>query len=77
VFCCGAIGCTSNQLCVFGAPDTTCCLPNTVPIGSTCCGTLPNGCLPGTVCQQYPVGVFSCVAPSDRNTKEQVVPVAW
>jgi hypothetical protein len=79
--CCGPIVClTGVSRCAQGlTPGGFCCLPLAAPLGSTCCGNLPFGCPPGTVCVEYPAGVFTCqaVAPSDRNIKENVVPVAW
>jgi hypothetical protein len=68
---------------------TTCCGPNFCPPNSTCTEYPPGtftctgaGACPATAC---PAG-FTCVngacvpvsaVPSDRNIKENVVPVAW
>src|SRR5437763_2453938 len=78
--CCGSIVCVNlASVCVGLGPTAPCCLPPAAPAGSVCCGPLPFGCPPGTTCVEYPPGTFNCnpVVVSDRNIKENVVPVAW
>ena len=79
VFCCGPIACTPATTCVATGVGAPCCLSILAPANSTCCGPLPLGCPPGTTCVEYPPGTFNCnpVVPSDRNIKDNVVPVAW
>jgi hypothetical protein len=61
VTCCGPIACVASVTrCVATGPTAPCCLPLAAPPGSTCCGSVPNGCPPGTVCNTYPPGSFSC-----------------
>jgi len=57
--CCGAIVCAPGTRCEAGV-GATCCLPESAPAGSSCCGNLPNGCPPGTTCVESPPGTFSC-----------------
>jgi hypothetical protein len=79
VVCCGPIACAPGARCVGTGLTAPCCLAAAAAEGSTCCGPLPLGCPAGSTCIEYPPGTFNCspVAPSDRNIKERVLPVAW
>jgi hypothetical protein len=65
-FCCGPLFCAPGQVCVQYPPGVFQCV--------AACGP-GNICPAGFACEQG--GCIPVPAPSDRNIKEHVVPVAW